>query len=220
MANKKNFINATPEQIEQLENALRGGSPLLLALQYAGISRTTFYYWVAMASIVETVKSQEELEKVEKYMQSGVSLQTVRDLSETAASTKRTSVGAFVEPSAESILQYKNSRKFRKFADQCYEIISECNRIRSGVALTHLLTIKKSTDKGQRINASGSMWFLERQFSDFFSKPNEKAAEDNKDLVVEPIKVEYVEPNSQETRDRVEEMERDIMESYKAGGRA
>ena len=220
MANKKNFINATPEQIEQLQNALRGGSPLLLALQYAGISRTTFYYWVAMASIVETVKSQDELEKVEKYMQSGVSLQTVRDLSETAASTKRTSVGAFVEPSAESILQYKNSRKFRKFADQCYEIISECNRIRSGVALTHLLTIKKSTDKGQRINASGSMWFLERQFSDFFSKPNEKAAEDNKDLVVEPIKVEYVEPNSQETRDRVEEMERDIMESYKAGGRA
>ena len=221
MATKKQVIKATEQQIESLKNALRGGSPLLLALQYAGISRTTYFYWVAVASVVEQVKSQEELEEVEELVHSGISLQAVRDLAESAASTKKSGVGTFIEPSADSVLQYKNSRKFRNFADQCYQIVTECDQIRSTVALSHLVTIKKSTDKGQRINASGSMWFLERTMSDFFAKPSDKVKDgDNESQTIPPIKVEYVDPTSQEVKDRVEEMERDILESYKGDAKA
>lgn len=221
MASKKNTINATEEQIENLIKALKTGTPLMLALQYAQISRSTFYYWVAMYSIVERVREQKELEEMEQLTQSGVSLQDIRDLAESAASNKKTAVGAFIEPSEESILQYKNNRKFQKFANRCHEIISQCNSTRSEVAMGHLAIIKLSTEKRKGINASGSMWFLERNYSDFFSKPNEKATTENEgDKIVEKIKVEFVDPNTQETKDRVKDMEDEILAAYKEGGRA
>lgn len=205
-----NVFKATDEQIENLYKALKGGAPLLLALQYARISRATYYYWVAIASIVEQVKSQEELEDVEAVVQSGVSLQQIRDISESEANGKRTGIGTFIEPSAESVLQYKNNRKFKKFADHCYQVVSECNAIRSGLALIHLSNIRNSTDKSKRINASGSMWFLERTLSDFFAKPSEKVVDEGSKTYIEPVKVEYVNPDTNDTRDRVREMEADL----------
>lgn len=220
MASKKTTIHATDEQLEKLYEALKAGTPLTLALQYAGIRNSTFYYWVAMYSIVERAKEQEELEAMERLTQSGVSLQDIRDLAESTAATRKTAVGAFIEPNEESVLQYKNNRKFKKFANKCYEIISKCNETRSEVAKTHLSVIALSSKKDKRINPSGSMWFLERNYSDFFSKPNEKAAESEGDKVVEPIKVSFVDPESKETKDRLKEMEEDILNSYKEGGRA
>lgn len=218
---KKTVFKADDTQIEKLYSALKGGAPLLLALEYAGISRASYYYWVAVASVVVQVKTQEELEEVEELVHSGVSLQQVRDISESEATSKRTSVGTFIEPPAESVLQYKNSRKFRKFADRCYEVVSECNRIRSGVALNHIINIQRSTDKKNRINASGSMWFLERTYGDFFNKPSEKAAQQQEERAVVPaIQVEYVDPNTQETQDRVHEMETELLEKLNGKGSA
>jgi len=206
----KNVFKATDKQLEDLYAALKGGAPLLLALEYAQISRATYYYWVAVASVVVETKSQEELEDVEEIVKSGISLQQVREMSESAAAQKRTSIGTFIEPSAESILQYKNSKTFRKFADKCYEVVCECNKIRSGLALVHLSNIRRSTEKGNRINASGSMWFLERTLSDFFAKPSEKAVEESGRNIVEPVKVEYINPDTDETKERVREMEEDL----------
>lgn len=216
----KQVFKATDEQIEELTTALKGGAPILLALQYAKISRATYYYWVAMASVVQEYKSQKELEEVEQLVQSGVSLQQIRDISDAAAAQKRTGIGTFIEPSEESLLQYKNSRKFRKFADRCYEIITECDKIRSKVALVHLNNIRMSVDKKNRMNASGSMWFLERTLSDFFAKPNEKEPESERPGAIEPIKVEYVDPNSDETKDRVAEMEQELQEKINGKGMA
>ena len=218
---KKNTFNTSDKQINDLYDALKGGAPLLLALQYAGINRATYYYWVAVASIVEQAKSQEELEDLEQTFKSGISIQDVRDLSDSVASTKRSGIGTFIEPSAESVLQYKNNRKFRKFADKCYEVISEANKIRSQLALIHLSNIKKSTDKGSRINASGSMWFLERTLSDFFAKPSDKAvAVSDEKMVVEPVKVEYVNPNTEESKERIKDIEDDILRKLNGDGRA
>ena len=208
----KNIFKATDEQLEQLYEALRGGTPLLLALQYAKISRATYYYWVAVSCVVQEVRTQEELEEMEEMTQSGVSISQIRDISDAAASQKRTGVGTYIEPSPESILQYKNSRKFRKFADQCYRVVTTCDSIRSEVAIKHLKVIQASTMKKNGVNASGSMWFLERNFSDFFSKPNEIPAEMSDKVVVEPVKVEYVDPNTDETKARVADMENDILE--------
>lgn len=219
MAKKTFKIDET--RVTELQNALRSGAPLLLALQYAGISRATYYYWVALASIVVQVNSQMELEEAEKIFNSGVSIQQIRDLSEAAASSKRTGIGTFIEPTQESILQYKNNRRFKKFADQCFEVVSECNKIRSQIALIHLNNIRKSTDKKNRINASGSMWFLERTLPDFFAKPTDKAVEQNQEQVqVESIRVEYVDPETEETQKRLDEMQADLEAKINGVGNA
>lgn len=219
MSNKFTF-DTPEEQIKELYEALKGGAPLLLALQYAGINRATYYYWVAVASIVEQAKSQEQLEKMEKHFKSGISIQEIRDLSESVASTKKSGVGTFIEPSAESVLRYKNSKKFREFADICYEVVSECNKIRSQLALIHLSYIKKSTDKGSRINASGSMWFLERTLSDFFAKPSDKVIDQEQRATIEPVRVEYVNPKTKDSMDRIKEIENDLEQTINGVGKA
>lgn len=218
----KNVFKATDKQLEELYNALKGGAPLLLALQYAQISRATYYYWVAVSCVVEQAKSQEELEDVESMIHSGISLQDVRDLSESAASQKRTSVGTWIEPTPESILAYKNDRKFRTFANKCYEVIQECNKIRSQLVLLHLSNIRKSVDKKNRLNASGSMWFLERTLSDFFGKPSDKAIEQAADdkVVVPAVRVEYIDPEDKETEERVRNMEEDLLAKINGEGNA
>lgn len=217
---KKTTFKATDEQLDKLYAALNEGAPLLIALQYAQISRTTYFYWVAVASIVAHVKSQEELEDVEMMVQSGISLQQVRDLSESVASQKRTGIGTFVEPSEESVLQYKNNRKFRKFADQCYEVVSKCDALRSGVVLEHLNTINDSKHKYKNINASGSMWFLERTLPDLFAKPSDKVVESESNHVIEPVKVEFIDPETNETKDRVETIRQDLLAKIEGVGKA
>ncbi len=218
---KKNVFKANDEQLEDLYTALKGGAPLLLALQFAGISRSTYFYWVAVACIVEQAESQEDLESMENKFHSGVSLQQVRDVSESIASQKRTGIGTYIEPTAESVLAYKNDSKFRKFANKCYEVIHECDRIRSKVALQHLIKIKDSTDKSSRINASGSMWFLERTYGDFFAKPSDlKGSEESKEIAIPPIRVEYVDPTSKETEERVKRMEEELEKAINGEGNA
>ena len=217
---RKNSFNVTDTQLEELYSALKGGAPLLLALQYAQINRATYYYWVAVASVVVQAKSQEELEELEDEFNSGISIQQVRDISESVASTKRSGVGTFIEPSQESVMQYRNNKKFQKFADQCYAVVSECDKIRSQLALLHLSNIRKSTDKKNRINASGSMWFLERTLSDFFAKPSDKAIEEQQSNTVEPIRVEYVKPDSVDTKDRVKAIEEELEKQINGEGKA
>ena len=217
----KTVFKATDEQIEDLYKALKGGAPLLLALQYAKISRATYYYWVAIASIVVEYNSQKELEEVEQLVQSGVSLQQIRDISESVAAQKRTGIGTFIEPSADSVLQYKNNRKFRMFANKCYEVVTECDKIRSDLALVHLNNIRMSVDKKNRMNASGSMWFLERTLSDFFAKPSDKAVETSEQpMPVEKVLVEYVDPDTDDQKTRVKEMEEDLHRVIDGEGKA
>ncbi len=214
MAKKKLEITATSEEIQKLQEALEEGAPLLIALEYSGISQATYYYWIAMYSIVKEAKMQDELSgfQANDY---GVSVDNIKTVAADSSPSKKTSMSAFIEPSAESMLQYRNNRKFRKFADQCYEIIKECNMKRAKAAIEHLETIKSSTSD-KRIKASGSMWFLERQYSDFFSKPSEKVKEDETQKPsVEPIQVEFIDPGTKENKDRIREMEEKILSESK-----
>ena len=218
----KNVFKATDEQLEKLYDSLEQGAPLILALQYAGISKATYYYWVAVSCVVEQAKSQEELEGVEALVQSGISIQEVRDLSESSSRQRRTGIGVWIEPSAESVLNYKNNHKFKKFANKCYDVIQKCGRIRTGTVISHLQNIKKSSNKYSGVNASGSMWFLERTLPDFFARPSDKVASDQngESVRVEPVHIEFVDPNSEETKQRVKEMEQDLLAKINGEGRA
>lgn len=198
----------------KLKKALRVGSPLPIALESCGISKTTYFYWVAMYSIVVEAKSQDELEEL-RANECGISIDEIKNLAAQNSPVKKSAMGAFVEPSAESLLQYRNNRQFRNFANECYEIIKECNEARAEAALGHIGSIVKSvTDK--RVNASGSMWFLERTFADYFSKPSEKAKEEEINKVpVEKVQVEFIDANTKENKERIKNMEELILSEQK-----
>lgn len=222
MPRKKLTINATEEQLETLYKALGVGSPITIACQMAGISLATYYYWVAIYSVVVYCKEQEELEEIEKLSKMGVSIQEIKDLSAAAtAGHRKSAIGTYIEPKQESILQYKNSIAFRKFADQVYLIIDKCNRIRSEVVVKHLNIIAKSTDPKNRIKASGSMWFLERTQADYFGRAADKVVEeDSTPGIIPSIQVEFVDPGSDTSKDRIQEMEDTVLKELKGSGEA
>lgn len=216
MPRKKLEISATFEEIDKLKKALGSGAPLMIALEFSGISQATYFYWVAMYSIVKEAKSQDELENMDatKY---GISIENIKDVAAASSPNKKTAMSAYIEPSAESMLMYRNNVTFRRFADKCYEIIKECNEQRASAALGHIGTIVKST-KDKRINASGSMWFLERTLSEFFSKPSEKVKEEeNTKTPVEKVQVEFIDPGTKENKDRIKDMDELILNEQKDG---
>lgn len=222
MSKRKLEIKASEEQIEALYNSLKAGAPIQLALQRASISVATYYYWVAISSIAADVKSQEEIEELEELAKSGVSIQNVRDLAASAQKGKKLGVGVFIEPSAESILQYKNNRKFRAFADKCYEIVTNCDKFRSDFATLQLLKISRSTEKKNGINPSGAMWWLERNFPDFYAKPSDRAKEGETEQpgAVPSIEVEFIDPETPATQQRLIDMEEQILKDLKGTGEA
>lgn len=219
MAKRKLEIKASEEQLNVLYESLGAGAPLQIALQSAKISMATFYYWVAISSIVVTVESQAEIEEIEELANSGVSIQNVRDLAQAAVKGKKTGVGAYIEPSQESVLQYKNNKKFRKFADQCHDIISKCDKARSDFATNQLKTIKLSVLKKNGVNPSGAMWWLERNMPDFFAKPSDKAKDQDADSTVgvPSIEVEFIDPETSATQQRLLDMEEQILKDMNGG---
>lgn len=222
MARKKLELNTTPEQLNRLYQALGVGTPLTIACQMVGISIATYYYWVAIYSVVVYCKEQEELEEIEKLSKMGISVQEIKELSAAATQGhKKSAIGTFIEPKAESILAYKNSLSFRRFANEVYEIINKCNQIRSEVVVKHLNIINKSTESKNRIKASGSMWFLERTQADYFGRAQDKVIEEESTPGTIPsIQVEYVDPKTPNTLDRLKEMEDLVLKEIKGSGEA
>lgn len=222
MARRKLEIKITDEQINTLQISLAAGAPLDLALQRVGVSLATYYYWVAIASIVVVVKDREEIEELEAIANSGVSVANIREMAANSKKSDRQAVGAFIEPSEASILAYKNSRKFKRFADRCFEIIDGCNRKRAEFATAQLSKIARSTEKKNGINPSGAMWWLERNMPDQFAKPSDKAIESEtaNNTSVPAIEVEFIDPNTKENRDRLLDMENEILNDMKQGGKA
>lgn len=219
MARRKLEIKATQDQLDNLKKSLGIGAPLPIALQKVGISMQTYYYWVAIASIVKAAKIEEELDEVEKLAQSGVSVNEIKELTESISKSRKTGVGVYIEPSAESVLQYKTSRKFRKFADQCYDIINACDMARGDFATAQLARISQSTHD-KKINPSGAMWWLERNLPDFFAKPSDKAKDQEGSGEVgeiPSIKVEFVDPNTPDQKQRLADMEAEILSEQKGG---
>lgn len=223
MPRKKLEIRTDPEQIEKLKRCLKRGAPLKLALANSGISSATYYYWVSMASIVKEIKAQEEVDEMEELARSGVSLIDIRNAADELESDKKSSIGAYIEPTAASLLKYRNSVRFKKFADECYAIIRECDELRSEYGLLQLGIIAASTSAkdGKRINPYGAMWWLERNMPEQFAKPGDKAQIDNNEKVgVESIKVEFINPAEKDSIDRIKDMEAEIMNELKVNGQS
>ena len=86
--------------------------------------------------------------------------------------------------------------------------------------MKHLANISKSTTD-RHINASGSMWYLERTMGDYFGRAADKAKiEEDKPSVVESIDVHFVDPKTPESLDRLTEMEQQVIKELKGSGDA
>lgn len=214
MSNVKYEIAENENQIESLIKALKTGAPLDVALQYANISKQRYYYWVALASIAKYDQEEKFIKMQTVNVNSGISFAAIKEsIQEDNKKNEhyKSTIGAFVEPSKESMLKYHTSKAFKEFVDKVADIITRCDQARSDIVLLHLQAVREGAiadAQGRRklVNTAGSQWFLERTLPNVFGRPSDMAiTESNKE--VEAIQVKFVDPDKKESRDRVKEME-------------
>lgn len=226
MARTKVFkINISDEQKEKLRQALKNGSPLTVALSYARIPVTLYYYYVEVANVSAYFKERELLKYEEEMIKSGVSLADVKQEAEELNSfsvNRNGAINTFKEPSAKAIFRYKNNRTFKNFADEVYDMISEFDNLRSEAVLLHLSTINKSAGK-RGVNTTSSQWFLERTMPEHFGRVDKTINKSESQVTINnegepvgqglpPIKVEFIDPTTEESKNRVREMEKLVHE--------
>ena len=228
MARTKVFtINLTEEQKTKLKQALATGSPLSVALVYAKIPAVQYYYYVEVANIARYYKEMEFVKLDDETIKAGVSFADIRDESQelnTFSNNRNSAIGTNKEPSEKAKLRYRNNRTFKTFCDEVYDFINECDTLRSEAVLFHLQEIKKAAGK-RGINTQSSQWFLERTMPEHFGKTEKVTQEikgsmhqtfnsvgDDDKPALPPIKVEFINPNSNDAMNRLKEMEDKVRE--------
>ena len=213
-------ITISDEQLTKFKSALHSGSPLMVALSYAQIPPAKYFYYVELANISAYFREMEIVKEEEQLTQSGVELSQVRSNAE-SLSTEST-LHQLRVPTAQSILRYKNNKGFKDFCDSVYDLLTECDMLRAEITLFHLGQIRKASEN-RRINAVASQWFLERTMPDYFGRSDKTKIEGSFNSTstiigrddtnsLPPIKVEFVDPNTKESKDRVREMESKVLD--------
>ena len=228
MARTKVFtINLDEDQKTKLRNALMAGSPLTVALAYARIPAVQYYYYVEVANISRYFKEMEFVKLDDETIKAGVSFADIRDESQelnSFSNNRNGAISSFKEPSEKAKLRYRNNRTFKAFADEVYDFINECDTLRSEAVLFHLNEIRKSAGK-RGVNTQSSQWFLERAVPEHFGK-NERITQkiegnmhqtfsadgDMDKPSLPPIKVEFINPNSNDSLNRLKDMEERVRE--------
>lgn len=215
MSNIKYEISESElKQSETLIKSLKLGVPLDIALQYANISKQKYYYWVALASIARYDREQTFIKQQTVNVESGISFAAIKEsIQEDHKNVKtyKSTIGAFVEPSQESMLKYHVSKSFHNYVDRIEEIITKCDQARSEIVMVHLQAIREAAiadGAGRRklVNTSGSQWFLERTLPNIFGRPCDNVTnESNKE--VEAIEVKFISPDTKDQKDRLKEMQ-------------
>jgi len=205
-------IKVDENKINNLKAALSVGTPLTVALSYSGISASTWFYWLSLASIVVYIKEMEEIRENAEITKAGVSLVEIQenaiDLQSSTTFKKSSAIGTFVEPTPESLLRYKSNELFRNYCNEVYDMVKEMDAIRSQIVVYHLNVIKNLAGV-PKANVGGSQWFLERTLPDYFGRPQDKVvADENSTGEIPSIQVNFIDPNTKESNDRVEQMER------------
>lgn len=226
MARTKVFaINLSEDQKAKLKNALAAGSPLTVALTYAKIPSVQYYYYVEVANVSRYFKEMEFVKLDDETIKAGVSFADIREESQELNSfsvNRNGGIATFKEPSEKAKQRYRTNRTFKAFADEVYDFINECDTLRSEAVLYHLNEIRKAAGK-RGVNTNSSQWFLERAVPEHFGR-NDRitqkiesnvhstfSAEGDLDKpALPPIKVEFINPNANDSVARLKEMEEKI----------
>lgn len=217
---EKYNINATDEQIENLVKAFAIGSPLTIALNYSGISKVTFYYWVALSCIV---KSFQEIDytQIQKTVVDDETLEQVKNktFEDNQSQTGfKGSIDAWIEPTEKNLTLYRNNRDFRDFCKKAHAIISRCDKARSDAVLVHLDALRKSAQSEGKFankNTSASQWFLERVMPNFFGRPVDNI-ETPTETEMKPISLVVVNSNNDKIEnERIKKIEEEVVKGMK-----
>lgn len=228
MAKYKVFtLNIDEEQKKRFKDALLNGSPLSVALAYARIPAVQYYYYVEVANITRYFKEMEFVRLDDDTIKAGVSFADIRDESKELTSftnNRNSAIGTYKEPSEKAKLRYKQNRTFKAFADEVYEFITECDNLRAQAVYEHLEVLKKCAGQ-KNVDTKSSMWFLEKSCPEHFGDTkkiinkiegnmhNTFTAEGDADKPsLPPIKVEFINPNSTESLNRLKDMENKVIQ--------
>ena len=211
---KKYEINATPQQLDNLYKAIHCGSPLDIALSYAGISKTTYYFWLATACIAKYCKEEDFLRS---QIDSGDMFAAIREKVDADNDEEKCKlgVGGFVQPSPEQVQRYRNNQRFKKYADEVCAILDKCEQMRNEIVIFHLSCIRDAA-KQRGMNSISSQWFLERTCPNQFGRKDLGQEGSSGKEEAKAFQVKFVDPNSAESKDRVKAMEALILNESKA----
>lgn len=188
------------ERIKKLKNALTAGSPMRIALSYAGIPYSEYRYWLILYVAVERCEQEKEIAELEK---SKSNLAKIRK-SAYEFSTIEDDEGNLIEPDPEAMTLYRTSRSFRKEADEAHRIMSEIMEAKTKSVILHLGRLAKEDTSKAAVSAS--QWFLERALPTDFGKKEKEERQD-----VPAIEVKFVKSDSEASLKRVADMEKSIL---------
>jgi len=188
------------KRIEKLRQALMNGTPLRLALTYAGIKYSDYRYWLELYVAVDYSKQQAELNSLKK------SKSNIAKIKEQTFKYNRyqDEDGNEITPNPDAVSLYIHSASFRKEADEAYELVSDILESKTKAVLLHLHRLTK--DETSKAGVSASQWFLERALPTDFGKQESE----NKNYVPK-ISVEFVKSDSEASKKRIENMEKSIL---------
>lgn len=215
MSNTKQFkykLNVSEQQLTKLYTALGVGSPLAIALTYAGISKSTYVLWTEIASIAKYCIEKEQMKNDLNVDDYGIDLKRVKatiEATRQASGNSRITIDSYKLPTEESVLRYKTNNNFKIYANQILEIIKKCDSLRSEIVLYHLTSIKEGSRlKGSNTNAS--QWFLERTLPDIYGKKEMDRPTEEELMKTKKVQIQFVDPKSAESLDRIRNMEREV----------
>jgi len=207
-------INVSEEQLDKFYKALHVGSPLNVALSFAGISKTTYILWIEIASVVRYCKEMDMLKEEADILQTGIDMSEIKqEIEQANANTgnSQITVSAYKKPNGESILRYRNNLAYQKYADEVFEIIQKCDSLRSEIVLYHLTAIRDGA-RTRASNTNASQWFLERTLPDVFGKNDPTKTDIESITQTKEVKIEFIDPDSNDSIDRVRRMEQQVEE--------
>lgn len=216
MAEKKYKLPITTDQIERLKQSIALGSPITIALAFAGVSFAQWNYMVEIASIVEYVRELKVIEENDEFIKSGVDFAELKQELESQMNIgRKTTINSFRQPNDESVLRYTNVARFRNFANEVYDIVKEIDRLRAEIVMYHLDAVKKASHQ-RGMMANTSQWFLERTLPEHFGKDRSSFV-NSEETKVAAVKVQFIDPDKKEYKDRIQAME-ELVESQLGDG--
>lgn len=207
-------INANPDQLNVLYDSLKKGVPLSIALKSARIEKLTYYYWVALGSVAMQIKEEQKLEELKALVPESFDLDEIQNqIYEEEEMYQDEDIIKFIKPTEEQLYQYKVNNDFRTVCNEAHEIIKTCETKRTEAIMFHLgkVAMDGQYTKSGKISARASMWFLEKAVPNYFGrKPVEEEIKPSR-IEKKPLKVEFVDPNTDQTAKRIEKMRNSIL---------
>ena len=201
-------------QLEKLYETLKKGVPLYVALTNAHIRRSTYFYWLSLASVVHNAEETEDLWAIKKYVSDEEDIEYVKDVLTNSELMPTEIMTRFIQSKPKTIRKYHNDPSFREFCNKAFEIIMSIDSARSEAIVFHINKVAANGQKigKNKIDAKASMWYLERVLPSIFAR-KEEVIDENKPLLVEkkPIEVVYVNPTENDSLKRIEDMTNEIL---------